>query len=240
MTFPEHLRRVLPPATRRAWEAIVPGLPEGAYLVGGTAIAAHLGHRESRDLDVFTTVPFDPHTVDAALGRIGAFQRTSIDEGTLNGVYEATKIQVLDASAQALLEPPTTIAGLAVAGLGDLLATKLKVIGDRGELRDYLDFQLIEQLGHRRVEEVIGLYLARYRPEDPDPAVSHLVAALGYFGDVADDPFLPVAREEIVRFWRRRQPEVVAHLDRWGLSPPAGSVADERIVEGLHDDERDG
>jgi len=29
------------------------------YLVGGTALALHLGHRESIDIDLFTTKDFD-------------------------------------------------------------------------------------------------------------------------------------------------------------------------------------
>jgi hypothetical protein len=33
--------------------ALVGNLPGGAYLVGGTGIAAHIGHRVSRDLDFF-------------------------------------------------------------------------------------------------------------------------------------------------------------------------------------------
>jgi hypothetical protein len=51
--LPQHFRAVLPPATERTWMALVGNLPGGAYLVGGTGIAAHLGHRVSRDLDFF-------------------------------------------------------------------------------------------------------------------------------------------------------------------------------------------
>ena len=40
---------------------------------------------------------------------------------------------------QHLLEPPEEVDGLRIAGLSDLMAMKLKVVGDRGELRDYFD-----------------------------------------------------------------------------------------------------
>lgn len=66
-----------------------------------------------------------------------------------------------------------------MAGLGDLLATKLKVIGDRGELRDYFDAKVIETNGGRRAEEGFGLFVRRYRPRDAKAAVRHLLLALG-------------------------------------------------------------
>src|SRR5439155_7633054 len=47
-----------------------------------------------------------------------------------------------------------------VAGIADLLATKLKIIGDRGELRDYFDLKTIEERTAYRVEQGIGLYVA--------------------------------------------------------------------------------
>ena len=53
MTLPEHIRSVLPADTAMAWELLAPTIPVAAYLAGGTAIAVHLGHRVSHDLDFF-------------------------------------------------------------------------------------------------------------------------------------------------------------------------------------------
>jgi len=44
--------------------------------------------------------------------------------------------------------------------------------------------------------------------------VSNIVRGLGYLGDVTDDLQLPVKRSVIERYWRRRQPEIIRHLDR--------------------------
>jgi hypothetical protein len=49
----DRIRKILPPDTAATWDAIAPLVPPGAYLGGGTAIAVHLGHRVSRDLDFF-------------------------------------------------------------------------------------------------------------------------------------------------------------------------------------------
>ena len=63
-------------------------------------------------------------------------------------------------------------------------------------------------------EEVIALFLEKYSPREPDHHVATIVRSLGYFGDVADDPALPVQRETIESYWEGRQREVLANLSR--------------------------
>lgn len=214
--FPQHLVALLPKETRDAWARVGELLPRGAYLVGGTAITVHLGHRVSRDLDFFTRKPFDSGALEAALRAAGEFEATLLTDGTLNGMFEGTKLQFLDASSQQVIEMPMQVAGIDVAQIPDLLAMKLKVVGDTGELRDYFDLQCIEKETPYRVEQGIALYIERYSPRPPEPAVAHIVEALGYFGDVADDPSLPEDRASIERYWRRRQPEITRSLAKFG------------------------
>lgn len=211
--IPPHFRAVLVPPTRTVWEALVGHLPASAYLVGGTGIAAHLGHRESRDLDFFMGESFDPHHVAASLERrIGRFVATRMVAGTLIGYLEDVKVQFLDATSQDPVDLIKQIGGIPVAGLRDLAATKLKVVGDRGELRDYMDLMVLEQQAGLRVEEGLSVFIERYRPVPIEAAVLQIVRGLGYFGDVADDPGLPMARHEIEGYWIRRQPEIVTSL----------------------------
>lgn len=211
--LPPHLAGVLPRSTRRVWRALVGNLPAGAYLVGGTAIAAHLGHRVSRDLDFFVGEEFDPDVLTGRLERIGQFVPTLLAEGTLNGYVGETRIQFLDARDQYPVDPSVDVAGLPVAGLRDLLATKLKVVGDRGELRDYFDLLILERDASLHVEHGLALVVERYRPATPEAAVLHIVRALGYLDDVGDDPALPMARSELHAYWTARQPEIVRSLD---------------------------
>jgi Nucleotidyl transferase AbiEii toxin, Type IV TA system len=49
----DRVREILPPDTAATWDAITPIIPADVYLGGGTAVAVHLGHRISRDLDFF-------------------------------------------------------------------------------------------------------------------------------------------------------------------------------------------
>lgn len=205
------LADVLPPGTSSAWERLVPVVPEWAYLSGGTALAVHLRHRVSRDLDFFTERTFDADALADELAGLGDFAPTLVDAGTINGVLGATKIQFLDASTQRVIEPPTRFAGLRIASLSDILATKVKVIGDRPALRDYFDLMAIEQHSDLRVEEGVRLYVEKYEEgRVRTSALPHILTALGYFGDVDEDPGLPVAREVVEQYWRERQPQVIA------------------------------
>lgn len=56
LSSPAH---VLPRATIKAWAPVAAVTPHDGILMGGTALTVHLEHRVSRDLDVFTTAPFD-------------------------------------------------------------------------------------------------------------------------------------------------------------------------------------
>ena len=63
----------LSPGTRSALELVAPlARRRGFYLVGGTAIALHLGHRRSVDLDWFRAEAFDPTALHAQLRSLRA------------------------------------------------------------------------------------------------------------------------------------------------------------------------
>jgi hypothetical protein len=96
---------------------------------------------------------------------------------------------------------------------------KLNAIAARAELRDYFDLMTIDQRSGRTIEEGLALFLARYEPEHDDSALTPILLALGHLDDVADDPFLPVERDTISRYWQQRQPAVIANIERFGLAP---------------------
>ena len=98
---------------------------------------------------------------------------------------------------------------------------KLNAVAGRAQLRDYFDLMTIERQGGRTIEEGLSLFLARYQPEHEDSAITPILLALGHLDDVAYDPFLPVERDAIVRYWQRRQPELVAAIERYGISRAA-------------------
>lgn len=218
--LPRELRDVLPADTAQSWVILRDQIPESMILYGGTAIAVHMHHRISRDLDFF----FDDPDVDldelvAALSELRPLAVTLQTEDSLNAIFGDTKVQFLSMTGQTPVEDDVDIAGLRVASMRDLAATKIKVVGDRGELRDYFDLLVIEEQAGLSVESSLLDYQLRYDTRDQN-TLTHIVSALGYLGDVGDDPTLPIDRSAIETYWHERQRVLVDSLDSTGTVTP--------------------
>lgn len=214
--LPVRLRRVLPADTAATWLTIAPRLPPAIYLGGGTAVAVHLGHRESRDLDFFFHEAVDLASLKGTLSELGAFAPTYESAGTLKGLFGATKVEFFDAAGLELLAEPTAVSGLNVAGLQDLMAMKLKVMAERGEMRDYFDVKAIDEEGGVSVEEGVALYMRRYGVDPSSEALPHLLRTMGDLSDVEVDELLPTDLAELQRWWSARQARVLRNVDRFG------------------------
>jgi hypothetical protein len=146
---------------------------------------------------------------------LGDFTVTHESEGTLKGLFGATKIEVFDASRLLQLAKPTRVAELNIASLQDLMAMKIKVMAERGEARDYFDVKAIDENGAISVEEGIELYLTRYDIDPSSDAVLHLYRAMGDLSDVEVDEQLPIGRPELQAWWSARQVRVLRNSDRF-------------------------
>jgi predicted nucleotidyltransferase component of viral defense system len=214
--LPDRVRRVLPADTAATWLTLAPHLPEELYLGGGTAVAVHLAHRESRDLDFFFHREVDLHQLRDLIGQLGVFAVTHESEGTLKGLFGATKVEIFDAATLDRLAEPSLVAGLRVASLQDLMAMKLKVMAERGEMRDYFDVKVIDERGAVSVEEGIELYLRRYHLSSGSDALLHLYKAMGDLSDVEADDLIPIDRVDLQKWWSARQVQVLRNSDRFG------------------------
>lgn len=73
---------ILAAPQRRLWEAFS-AVPEEFVLYGGTAVALHLGHRDSIDFDFFDRKPLDPALpVPAMLDLAGAMKTIPLNADT--------------------------------------------------------------------------------------------------------------------------------------------------------------
>ena len=208
---------ILDASTRACWPLVAAATPRSGVLMGGTALAMYLRHRRSRDLDVFVHEPFSPETVLERLQTEAAVAVYNIAEGTLDCNVNGVKVQFLYARGQSPLDGPSTIEGLAIGSMRDIAATKYKVIGDRGEMRDYYDLMRIATDAGISPHIGLRLYSERYGVTLEDPSVAHIVMALGSFADVADDPWLAEAAEAnasatVTAYWQQRQPEIAEWL----------------------------
>lgn len=217
-SLPAELRAVLPEDTQISWRQLAPILPAKLYLAGGTGVAVHLKHRVSRDLDFFYhSEAVDLRKLAKRISTVGEFAVTLEGEGTLRGLLGETKLELLHAdevTSQRRLEVPRLVAGLRVAGLKDLLAMKLKVLRERGEMRDYFDVKAIDESGRFSVEEGIEFWFARYGIAPQSEHLQSLITSLGYLDEVEPDDSLPIGLDELADWWRRRQKVVVRNLSR--------------------------
>ena len=205
---------ILTPGVRRVWDAVGSTAPPSSVLVGGTALAFYLEHRQSEDLDLFVHSPFDPPGLLQKLRGMGKVKHEFVEEGTLNCVFEGIKLQFLYARGQNRIAPGRKVGQMPVGSFPDIAATKLKVVGDRGELRDYYDLMCIEKQGETDIHQMLEWYCRRYQLHRTDQSVFHIIRALGSLHDVADDPWLtdslgdPRLLEKVSDYWRARQPRI--------------------------------
>ena len=146
-TFKPRLE-TLPSAQQSLWPHLAATKELGFTLYGGTAIALHLGHRLSVDFDFFSAAPLDRGALKAALPFM--VHSSTLQEHDQTWVVLApcgiSGTELVKVSFFGTIDfgrvgiPKLTDDGvLRVASLDDLMATKLKVLLQRVESKDYRD-----------------------------------------------------------------------------------------------------
>jgi Nucleotidyl transferase AbiEii toxin, Type IV TA system len=139
---------VLPEVQRQLWPALRPAEDLGFVLYGGTAIALQLGHRTSVDFDFFTERPLDVAAIrsDFPFMARGRVLQEQPDTFSVQVPAESIPDEVVNVSFFGSIGigrvgvPHLTDDGvLSIASLDDLMATKVKVILQRVEAKDYQD-----------------------------------------------------------------------------------------------------
>jgi hypothetical protein len=145
---------ILPAAQRQVWAKLQPTAGLGFVLYGGTAVALRLGHRTSVDFDFFSNRPLDRGEVRALLPFLGTATVLQDRHDSLTVLvpsgdsrHEHVKISFFGGIDFGRVgEPDRTEDGvLQVASLDDLMATKVKVVLQRVEAKDYRD--IVAMLG---------------------------------------------------------------------------------------------
>lgn len=203
----------LPPATRACLAKLGDSqLAAGFYLAGGTAVALHLGHRLSVDLDFFGPTPFAPQQMAERLAALGRFRLEQIAIDTLLGELEEVKIGFFR-YGYPLLASLSDLADVAVAGLPDLVAMKLDALAQRGARRDFVDLFFLGQAGYPP-KVALDLYQRKYAHLNVNRA--HVIKALTYFVDAESDPMpqmlKPVRWEDIVQYFSRQAKSLLDEL----------------------------
>jgi hypothetical protein len=147
---------VLPQAQRLLWPDLQPAAALGFALYGGTAIALRLGHRTSVDFDFFCATLLDRSALFSTMPFLKTAQVIQDRPDTLTflvvpraGSSDTVKVSFFSSiNFGRVGVPQRTNDGVAqVASPEDLLGTKLKVILQRVESKDYIDTAAILESG---------------------------------------------------------------------------------------------
>lgn len=161
---------ILPKSQRNLWPQLSL-IPEKFVLYGGTAIALRFGHRKSIDFDFFSSEPFNGDEIlNLSLFKISNLISRTPGSITLTvDSPDPVKFQFFGelplsrVKKPSLLNPP----GILLASPYDLFATKLKVIQNRAEKKDYLDIiEFLKQgydLAHG-LAAAVAVYRNKFNP----------------------------------------------------------------------------
>ena len=181
--FLPHLE-ILPPAQKHLW-AELSEIPKEFVLYGGTALALHLGHRNSADFDFFGSRTFEVQALETGIRFLAGARIVQRGANTLTAVVERggpVKISFFGLPELPRLKPPHVVKdnGLQVASLLDLAGTKASVVQVRAEARDYIDIDALLRLG--RVSLPVALAAAgQIYGRSFNPEIT--LKALSYFDD---------------------------------------------------------
>jgi hypothetical protein len=181
--FTPHLE-ILPPPQRRLWGELS-FVPREFVLYGGTALALHLGHRDSVDFDFFSHRQLDLANLESRIPWLTDATIVQRDKNTLSAIIDRggpVTVSFFGVPRLPRLAPAHTSPdnGVQVASLIDLAGTKASVVQVRAEAKDYIDIDALIAQGR------IGLPLAltaakELRGPGFNPEIT--LKALSYFED---------------------------------------------------------
>jgi hypothetical protein len=181
--FEPHLE-ILPAPQRELWTELS-SIPGEFVLYGGTALALHLGHRDSIDFDFFSNRALNLSVLEAGIPFLKGARIVQREKNTLSAIVErkgGVKVSFFGVPNLPRLLPPHVVIdnGLRVASLIDLAGTKASVLQMRAEAKDYIDMDALLRLGNIDLPTALAaaerLYGSSFNPEIT-------LKALSYFDD---------------------------------------------------------
>ena len=147
-------------------------------LAGGTALALHLGHRTSIDLDLFTNASFDEQKMMESLQQDFLVTLLYTASGTLKTVINDINVDIL-VHKYPYLEDPLVTEHIRLYSEPDIIAMKLNAISVSGQRsKDFIDlYYALEKYD-------VGQMLSFYRQKYNQPGDMHILKSIIYFDDV--------------------------------------------------------
>lgn len=159
----------------------------GFYLAGGSGVAFHLRHRQSRDLDLFSaTAHADLGAVSEELAALPKLVVVATTDAALKVRLGEVAIDIVRYPYPPLKKPSAGPEGFPVAALLDLAAMKLAAIASRGIRRDFWDLHEILTQSPITLNRALDAYVNRFGVKKAD--LYHVLRALTYFDDAESEP----------------------------------------------------
>lgn len=177
---------ILPEPQLKLWSELAQ-TPSMFTLYGGTAIALRLGHRSSVDFDFFAWDTFAPAELVATIPYLaGATSRRSAANTLTVTVERDGPVQMSFFGGlhlgQTSISEPVEGPGIAVASLLDLAGTKVAVVTQRAEAKDYLDIHALLTQARIPLPEMLSAAAIIYGDEF-NPLIA--LKAISYHDDPA-------------------------------------------------------
>lgn len=147
-------------------------------LVGGTALALHLGHRKSIDLDFFTSESFDLEEVKMMLIKKYDFKVSYSRSQTLKGFINGVKVDFIKFDYPHL-HNCDIIDEVRIESIPDIIAMKLLSITDNGSrIKDFIDIAYLSSWFS--LEEMLQFFIRKITNSN----IIMPIKALTYFDDI--------------------------------------------------------
>ncbi len=151
------------------------------YLVGGTALALQIGHRNSIDIDLFIQEEFDDEEIISVVKEHFSFNEIYHRKNTIIGLINDVKVDFIKHSYP-FLNPPIIEEGIKFLSKEDIVAMKLHAIIQSGKrLKDFIDIYFL--LEYFSMEEMIHFFTQKYSYANPLIALK----AVAYFDDIDEN-----------------------------------------------------
>lgn len=176
---------ILPAAQQKLWPELRPAPGLGLVLYGGTAIALRLGHRPSIDFDFFTDKPLDKPSLQASFAFLEHATVVQDEPNAMTALVpcgpaddQYVKVSFFGTIGFGRVgEPDLTNDGiLQVASLDDLMATKVKVLLQRIEAKDYRDIVAMIKAGvnlSKALASARTMYGSNFQPSESLKAMTY-------------------------------------------------------------------
>ena len=158
---------------------------EQFFLVGGTALALKMGHRESIDLDLFTTQDFDKDDLLMLLREDFDVQVDVVSPSIFITRINDVKVDFVRFRYK-MLYPIDDTEGVRMADIRDIAAMKLDAVTKRGSKKDFYDIYFLLQ--EMTLQELLQLHFEKFQHSTQ----FHVIKSLNYFEDADphDDPLV--------------------------------------------------